>query len=747
MRRKIEINENWFFTKERPNLIAPDFSAMQEITLPHTWNAEDGADGDDYYDRRECWYVRKLERPQGDEIYLEVPAASQTAHVYLNGAEIGYHIGGFSLFRIRLTERLEEKENILAIAVDNSESQDTYPQFADFTFFGGLYRGVNLLVVPERHFELEEYGGPGIYVTSHLNEDGKAEVLVQGKVSGGQSEAYKVQIRNGEGEIILEENTEKPEKVFFIDNPRVWNGKKDPYLYTAKMIMEGSGDEVSTRFGIREFYVDSETGFFLNQESYPLRGVSRHQDRQGKGWAISEEDQREDAMLIHEIGATAVRLAHYQHAQSFYDFCDELGMVVWAEIPFISRFINTKEAKEDTVRQMRELIMQNYNHPSICFWGISNEITMGGESDELVENQRILQKLCHKLDPSRKTVLANLTTVESQSEQNKITDLSAYNVYMGWYAGKVEDCGAWMDSLHKENSDMCMGISEYGADTNVQYHSDAPKRQDYTEEYQSYYHEKMLQAIQERPYLWCSFVWNMFDFAADKRKEGGTQGRNTKGLVTYDRKIKKDAFYLYKAYWTEKPFVHICSKRFQKRPGDTTTIKVYATGIEKAELWMDGKRIQEQKGTHCFLFEGIKLTQNHQITIYGYCGDEKVCEDEAAFTHTDGLEAEYILESGENDGVNWFLDEYGEKKKLEATPGFLSVYDEIGTILDTEKGNEILNGLFISFGEGGKALLTESVQNSIRSLTFVELAKMIGPAITPEMLNMLNEQLRHVKNS
>ena len=415
MRRKIEINENWFFTKERPNLTAPDFSAMQEITLPHTWNAEDGADGDDYYDRRECWYVRKLERPQGDEIYLEVPAASQTAHVYLNGAEIGHHIGGFSLFRIRLTERLEEKENILAIAVDNSESQDTYPQFADFTFFGGLYRGVNLLVVPERHFELEEYGGPGIYVTSHLNEDGKAEVLVQGKVSGGQSEAYKVQIRNGEGEIILEANTEKPEKVFFIDNPRVWNGKKDPYLYTAKMIMEGSGDEVSTRFGIREFYVDAETGFFLNQESYPLRGVSRHQDRQGKGWAISEEDQREDAMLIHEIGATAVRLAHYQHAQSFYDFCDELGMVVWAEIPFISRFINTKEAKEDTVRQMRELIMQNYNHPSICFWGISNEITMGGESDELVENQRILQKLCHKLDPSRKTVLANLTTVETVS--------------------------------------------------------------------------------------------------------------------------------------------------------------------------------------------------------------------------------------------------------------------------------------------------------------------------------------------
>ena len=386
MRRKIEINENWFFTKERPNLTAPDFSAMQEITLPHTWNAEDGADGDDYYDRRECWYVRKLERPQGDEIYLEVPAASQTAHVYLNGAEIGHHIGGFSLFRIRLTERLEEKENILAIAVDNSESQDTYPQFADFTFFGGLYRGVNLLVVPERHFELEEYGGPGIYVTSHLNEDGKAEVLVQGKVSGGKSEAYKVQIRNGEGEIILEANTEKPEKVFFIDNPRVWNGKKDPYLYTAKMIMEGSGDEVSTRFGIREFYVDAETGFFLNQESYPLRGVSRHQDRQGKGWAISEEDQREDAMLIHEIGATAVRLAHYQHAQSFYDFCDELGMVVWAEITFISRFINTKEAKEDTVRQMRELIMQNYNHPSICFWGISNEITMGGESDELVEN-------------------------------------------------------------------------------------------------------------------------------------------------------------------------------------------------------------------------------------------------------------------------------------------------------------------------------------------------------------------------
>ena len=741
MRRIQNLMEQWLF-------IGPD-NRQEQVNLPHTWNAKDGQDGGNDYYRGTCHYEKTFEKPEFDpeteEVYLEFLGVNASSDVTVNGKELAHHDGGYSTFRINITEDLEDR-NKLEVTVDNSVNGKVYPQKADFTFYGGIYRDVRFLIVSKEHFDLDYLGSNGIKITPEVKEN-EANVHIE-TFTNTEEAQVNVQIKDQDGKVVAEGNG--CDVNLNIQNPIRWHGRKNPYLYTAVATLTINGevkDEITNRFGIRTFSVDPKKGFFLNGEHYPLHGVSRHQDRQGKGWAISEEDQREDAMLIHEIGATAVRLAHYQHAQSFYDFCDELGMVVWAEIPFISRFINTKEAKEDTVRQMRELIMQNYNHPSICFWGISNEITMGGESDELVENQRILQKLCHKLDPSRKTVLANLTTVESQSEQNKITDLSAYNVYMGWYAGKVEDCGAWMDSLHKENSDMCMGISEYGADTNVQYHSDAPKRQDYTEEYQSYYHEKMLQAIQERPYLWCSFVWNMFDFAADKRKEGGTQGRNTKGLVTYDRKIKKDAFYLYKAYWTEKPFVHICSKRFQKRPGDTTTIKVYATGIEKAELWMDGKRIQEQKGTYCFLFEGIKLTQNHQITIYGYCGDEKVCEDEAAFTHTDGLEAEYILESGENDGVNWFLDEYGEKKKLEATQGFLSVYDEIGTILDTEKGNEILNGLFISFGEGGKALLTESVQNSIRSLTFVELAKMIGPAITPEMLNMLNEQLRHVKNS
>ena len=397
---------------------------------------------------------------------------------------------------------------------------------------------------------------------------------------------------------------------------------------------------------------------------------------------------------------------------------------------------------------MKELIVQNYNHPSIVTWGISNEITISTKDNkDMLDNHRELNDLCHKMDSIRPTTLACYAVCGPFNKVAHLSDLVSWNLYLGWYVPGLFLNDWWISFFHRVYPNRCLGYSEYGCEGMPNLHSSRPRRGDHTEEYQSLYHEFMLKCFERHPYMWSTHVWNMFDFAADKRKEGGTQGRNTKGLVTYDRKIKKDAFYLYKAYWTEKPFVHICSKRFQKRPGDTTTIKVYATGIEKAELWMDGKRIQEQKGTYCFLFEGIKLTQNHQITIYGYCGDEKVCEDEAAFTHTDGLEAEYILESGENDGVNWFLDEYGEKKKLEATQGFLSVYDEIGTILDTEKGNEILNGLFISFGEGGKALLTESVQNSIRSLTFVELAKMIGPAITPEMLNMLNEQLRHVKNS
>lgn len=741
----ININQGWLFTKHPMDIEKPNLEIMELVELPHTWNAQDGADGDDDYYRGACWYAKKFEKPQGNCIFLEFLAASQIAKVYVNGELVGTHTGGFSTFRIDVTDKLCDGENLLLVLVDNSESTSTYPQYADFTFFGGLYRGVNLVILPDTHFEITTHGGPGIYATPNIKPDGSATVEIRGCVSEDIQETYKFTIYDANGSVVDTVETFQSTYTFSLAEPHLWNGVEDPYLYTATIKMMGSGDEVSTRFGIRSYFVDKEKGFFLNGKSYPLRGVSRHQDRLGKGWAISSEDHKQDAELIGEIGANTIRLAHYQHAQEFYDLCDEMGFVVWAEIPFISRFMDTKEAHDDTISQMTELILQNYNHPSICFWGVSNEITMNGECDALVKNQKELNDLCHKLDPTRLTTMAHLATVEGSSEQNNITDLVAYNIYIGWYAGKTEKCGEWLDELHGNYSDLPLGISEYGADANVKYHSNNPKRQDYTEEYQCLYHEEMLRAINTRPYLWGTFVWNMFEFAADRRKEGGTAGMNSKGLVSYDRKIKKDSFYLYKAYWTKEPFVHICSRRFAQRHGDSTSIKVYGTGIDAVRLLVDGVQVAEVIGEHIFRFESIVLTGTHKVLVQGLHGNHVICSDEIELSHVDEMNPEYELEVSENDGVNWFLDEYGKRQEIKAVDGYFSIYDEIGDILQSPQGGEIIKQMFNSFNEsGGSVKMTNSMMEAIKNMSLEELAKLAGPAISHEALNQLNEALTKI---
>lgn len=738
----INMNEGWLFTKQSINIQNPDLEIMELVDLPHTWNATDGADGGDDYYRGVCWYGKKFQKPKGDRIFLEFLAASQVAKVYINGELVGTHTGGFSTFRIDVTDKLGDDENLLLVSVDNSESSSTYPQYADFTFFGGLYRGVNLIVLPETHFELIDNGGPGIYVTSNLKSEGSATVEIKGCISKNVEEVYKFTIYDSKGSVVDTVKTHESTYTFSIEEPHLWNGIEDPYLYTATIEMIGSGDEVSTRFGIRSYYVDNEKGFFLNGKSYPLRGVSRHQDRFGKGWAISSEDHKEDAELIREIGANTVRLAHYQHAQEFYDLCDEMGFVVWAEIPFISRFMDTKEAHDDTISQMTELVLQNYNHPSICFWGISNEITMNGECDALVKNQKELNDLCHKLDPTRLTTMAQLGTVEGSSEQNHITDLVAYNIYIGWYTGKTEKCGEWMDDLHGKNSDFSVGISEYGADANIKIHSSTPKRQDYSEEYQCLYHEEMLRTINARPYLWSTYVWNMFEFAADRRKEGGTVGMNSKGLITYDRRIKKDSFYLYKAYWTKEPFVHICSRRFKERPGDTTSIKVYGTGIDAVRLLVDGVQVAEVVDEHIFMFESVTLTSTHKVLVQGLHENHIICSDEIELSRTDEINPEYVLVGSENEGVNWFLDEYGKRQEIKAIDGFFSIYDDIGDIIKTPQGEEIIKQMFSLFNKAEAAVnLTNSMMEAIKTLSLEELVKLSGAAISREKLNQINEIL------
>ncbi len=569
MRKTIPLSAGWQFLKKAASVQeAVEAAASGEaVCLPHTWNAVDGQDGGNDYYRGTCWYIRELseEEAAGERLFLEVNGAAMTADVYLNGKMLAHHEGGYSVFRVELTEELAQK-NILAISVSNEDCDTVYPQKADFTFYGGLYRAVNLISVPAEHFELLKDGTPGIKVTPVVDLETKtAFVTVE---TWHNAADVKITV-NGETKTV-EHHAE-----FTIENVHLWDGVDDPYLYTATAKLS-SGDEVSARFGCRVFHCDPEKGFFLNGRSYPLRGVSRHQDLKGKGNALSYEDHASDMAIIRELGANTLRLAHYQHAQEFYDLCDENGIVVWAEIPYITMHMSA--GRKNTLDQMRELITQCYNHPSIAVWGLSNEITAASAvNDDLLENHRLLNDLCHRMDPTRLTTMANVFMLEIDSPILEIPDINSYNLYFGWYLGELEQTDEFFDEYHARFPGKVIGFSEYGADANPAFHSSHPEKGDYTEEYQALYHEHMLQMIEKRPWLWATHVWNLFDFAADGRDEGGKHGENQKGLVTFDRQLRKDAFYLYKAAWNKtSPFVHLCGKRYANRAEEETEIKVYS---------------------------------------------------------------------------------------------------------------------------------------------------------------------------
>ncbi|MGN1161042.1 MAG: glycoside hydrolase family 2 protein, partial [Candidatus Fimenecus sp.] len=577
MRRITNLNSDWYFLKAGTRKDKTPRRAngkWEQVNLPHTWNNMDGQDGGFDFYRGACWYFKtiKVDLESDEEAYLEFQGVSSIAAVFINGKKAGVHKGGFSTFRVNITPYLKRGKAKIAVMADNRESKEVYPQTADFTFFGGIYRDANLITVKKSHFALDYCGGKGISVTPTLCDDlKKADIEIKTYITGKADTKVEFSL---DGQTV----TTDGDAVITLENPHLWDGIYDPYLYTltCRLIKDGEAvDELTVDFGVRKFSVDSEKGFFLNNRPYPLRGVSRHQDRLDKGWAISKADHEEDIKLIREVGANTIRLAHYQHDDYFYTLCDRAGLLVWAEIPFISVFMPSKEAYDNTMSQMRELVIQAYNHPSIFTWGIANEITIGEETPELIKNLKDLNDLCHKLDKSRPTTMANVTMVPEDSQLNTITDILAYNHYFGWYMGCVDDNAPWLDNFHKNYPNICLGLSEYGCEGILAYHNDNPQMQDYSEEYQAYYHEKMLETFATRDYLWATYVWNMFDFASDMRDEGGVKGRNNKGLVTFDRKIKKDSFFIYKAYWSEEKFVHLCSRRYVNRTNEKVDIKVY----------------------------------------------------------------------------------------------------------------------------------------------------------------------------
>lgn len=517
MRKVYNFNTKWAFSKEATEVPKSMPKKWYWVNLPHTWNNIDGQDGGSDLYRGTAYYANELEKielPEGSQYFLEFLGVNSSATLYVNGKKLAHHDGGYSTWRVNITDVLEDK-NLFVVEVDNSENDRVYPQNADFTFYGGIYRNVNIISVGGSHFDLEYYGGTGIKVTPEvIGKDANVSVEVFVKnITQNQKLTYV--LKDLKGNIISEKETTalETEVCFNIENVHLWNGKKDPYLYTAEVYLkEGEEilDNVSARFGCRTFEIDSERGFILNGKEYPLRGVSRHQDRWGIGNALLLEHHIEDMDIICEMGANTIRLAHYQHDQYFYDLCDERGIVVWAEIPYISSHMTN--GRENTISQMKELIVQNYNHPSIVVWGISNEITMsGGSSEDLIENHVILNNLAHEMDKTRLTTIACVSMCSIDDPYVQIPDTIAYNHYFGWYGGDVFQNGPWFDDFHSKYPNIPIGCSEYGCEA-LNWHTSNPEQGDYTEEYQAYYHEELIKQLFSRKYLWSTYVWNMFDF-------------------------------------------------------------------------------------------------------------------------------------------------------------------------------------------------------------------------------------------
>ena len=742
MRTILNLNKGWLFSKNTNDI---SLRTGEAIDLPHCWNAVDGQDGGNDYFRGDCLYVKTLSKadlPQADRYFLEIQGANSSAEVFVGGESLAVHHGGYSTWRVDLTDKLAEETEI-AIVVNNAANETVYPQMADFTFYGGIYRDVNLVCVSASHFDLSYYGAPGIKVTPIVdgaNANVEVEVFVTDRKEG-QEISYS--ITDKEGNLIAQAVSADTKVSFTIENVHKWHGRKDPYLYTAQAaLLEGGNaiDNVSARFGCRSFQIDPNNGFILNGEEYPLRGVSRHQDRWGVGNALLREHHEEDIDLICEVGCTTIRLAHYQHDQYFYDLCDEKGLVIWAEIPYISKHMPT--GRENTISQMKELISQNYNHPSIVVWGLSNEISIGGSDADLLENHRILNDLCHEMDKTRQTTIATVSMCSMDDPYLQIPDVVSYNHYFGWYGGDTSMNGPWFDKFRAMHPNIPIGCSEYGCEA-LNWHTSDPRQGDYTEEYQAYYHEELIRQLYTRKYMWATHVWNMFDFGADARAEGGENGQNHKGLVTFDRKYKKDSFYAYKAWLSDEPFVHLCGKRYIDRVEDVTKVTVYSNQ-PTVELFANGESLGvKEAADHFFYFDVPNVGKTELKAVAGDCTDESVINKVDTFNEDYRLKEEGAI-------LNWF--------DIEEKPGRLSLNSKMGDVISTFRGKLLFMKLMGKMlggkkkGEKAKPMgfeMTSEMMAMMNGFTVLRLLTMAGGMMnakfTKEDLLALNKKLSRIR--
>lgn len=767
LRTTTNLNANWKYKKNNLSIseVKNTFNEWIEINLPHTWNAIDGSNGNDYY-RGVSWYVKELiisEDEIENRLFIEFEGSNSVTDVYVNDIHVGQHKGGYATFRFDITEQLffGEKNNI-AVKVDNAEYPEIYPLRADFTFYGGIYRDVNLISVNPLHFDLEDYGSSGIYIEQRDVTEKLAVLNITTKLKSKHIQKQKarlwIEVLNDQGQVItyqgkevtIEKKQDTIETEVNLDNPILWSGQDSPYLYYLKVSLQQNNDtidQLTIPFGVRYFKVDPEEGFFLNGKHLSLNGVSRHQDRKDKGWAISKENHREDMELIKEIGATSIRLAHYQHDPYFYDLCDQEGMIVWAEIPFITEVSRAENPEENAKQQLVELIRQNYNHPSIFFWGIQNEIQIDYGNDEVARKiVKNLNKLAKEEDSTRLTTMANVLTVQDTDEYNYITDIIGFNKYYGWYMGKPEEFAEWIDQYHEINPNTPLSISEYGAEGIIEYHSNDPKVKDYTEEYHALFHEKVWDIFSKRNFLWATYVWNMFDFGANIRDEGGVKGRNNKGLITYDRQVKKDAFYMYKAHWSNEPFVHITGKRYIERSGDTISIKLY-TNCDEVTLTVNNEVVETIKVENKIIeFKDISIKADMNLVEVTAIKEEKTFKDEAYFIKVTD-EPEYYKAPVDNVGENvqnWFeipeIDESEENVEVIIPEGVYSSRDTLEELMSVEEARQVVIEVM---GD----LTVIPMYGMMKNMTVDTLAKMDQESamFNKARINKLNENLTKIQ--
>lgn len=761
--QKIELSKDWLFTKSEESYkeIRKDNQSVSVVTLPHCYNAIDGQSGEGMYKGKALYQkvVIVSEKELEEYHYLEIGAASLVSAVYIN-KKLAYRCKcGFSMYRVFLNPYLTVGENEVTIMVDNSVMDDVYPLMADFSFYGGLYREVYWIKTKFLHFDLLDQSIDGIYVSQKHIEDNTFELSIKGSIICETKQQIQVQVviklldqlhnKMIEKSLDIEVNeVKKFDLSEVINDLTLWQGIENPYLYQLEVELIHNSevyDKKIIEIGFRNIEITSNHGVLLNGVPIKLNGVSRHQDYAGIGNALTKVHMEQDMALIKEIGANSVRLSHYQHHDYFYTLCDREGILVWAEIPFISVPITKDPKNLNAKEQLGKLIKQGMNHSSIYCWGVQNEITIAIENETIYSKVRELVSLAKELDSSRYIAQANIHSVANESVLNGLTDFVGYNLYYGWYYKEMKDLAGRLDEFHKAQPDIPVMVTEYGVDTNPKYHSYEPAVKDYTEEYQLLFHNNALKTYEERDFILGGYVWAMFDFGSEIRNEGGVKGKNQKGLITIDRKLKKDSFYLCKAYWSKKPFVKLAGSRFINRHKKENDITIL-TNTDYVKLYVNKELVGEVISKEPMkIIKGIQLKPGiNEIFVQAYDTENRVYSDQMNLNYVSEEDKSYVIEKKVEQAyvTNWFQEfDLTNVQEVTLKEGYYSTFDTIEELYKNEEAKAVFIKYFKDVAENPQIKAMKGL------MTIDSMSKRSRFQMPKELLTIINKELNEIKKN